>query len=88
MFGRGPSCLKRQGLEPKYLVCRKCLFVVGGGGRVLLCAQRLYYRRDLLDCPPPNGLNHYLSLNKTGPHSTGERFMATMALLLCFTYSH
>ena len=35
----------------------------GGGGRVLLCAQRLYYRRDQLDCPPPNGLK---GLNKTG----------------------
>ena len=53
----------------------------GGGGRVLLCAQRLYYRRDQLDCLPPNGLNHYLSLNKTDAHSTGERFRATMALL-------
>ena len=53
----------------------------GGGGRVLLCAQRLYYRRDQLDCPPPNGLNHYLPLNKTGAHSAGERFRATMALL-------
>ena len=55
-----------------------------GGGRVLLCAQRLYYRRDQLDCPPPNGLNHYLSLNKTGARSTGERFRATMALLFSF----
>ena len=51
-------------------------------GRVLLCAKRLYYRRDQLDCPPPNGLNHYLSLKKTGADSTGERFRATMALLL------
>ena len=49
----------------------------GEGGRVLLCTQR-----DQLDCPPPNGLNHYLPLNKTGAHSTGERFRATMALLL------
>ena len=56
----------------------------GGGGRVLLCAQRLYYRRDPLDCPQPNGLNHYLSLNKTGSHSKGERFRATMALLFSF----
>ena len=54
---------------------------VGGGGRVLLCAQRLYYGRDQLDCPPPKGLNHYLPLNKTGAHSTGERFRATIALL-------
>ena len=54
----------------------------GGGGWVLLFAKRLYYRRDQLDCPPPNGLNHYLPLNKTGAHiSTGERFRATMALL-------
>ena len=54
----------------------------GGGGRALLCAQRLYYGRDQLDCPPPNGLNHNLPLNKTqGAHSTGERFRATMALL-------
>ena len=45
--------------------------------------QRLYYRRDQLDCPPPNGLNYYLSLNKTGAYSAGERFRATMALLLC-----
>ena len=36
---------------------------------VLLCAQRLYYGRDQLDCPPPNGLNHYLPLNKTGAHN-------------------
>ena len=50
---------------------------MGGGGRVLLCTQR-----DQLDCPPPNGLNHYLPLNKTGAHSTGEGFRATMALLL------
>ena len=55
--------------------------MVGGGGRVLLCAQRLYYRRDQLDCPPPNGLNHYLPLNKTCAHGKGERFRATMALL-------
>ena len=53
--------------------------MVGGGGRVLLCAQRL--RRDQLDCITPNGLNHYLSLNKTGAHSTSERFRASMALL-------
>ena len=83
MFRRGPSCLKPQGLEPIYLACRKCLCVVGAGGRVLLCAHKLYYRRDQLDCPPPNGLNHYnyLSLNKNSAHSTGERFRATMALL-------
>ena len=37
---------------------------------------------DQLDCPPPNGLNHYLPLDKTGAHSTGERFRATMAFLL------
>ena len=49
---------------------------MGGGGRVLLCTQR-----DQLDCPPPNDLNHYLPLNKTGAHSTGEQFRATMALL-------
>ena len=48
---------------------------------VLLCAQRLYYVREQLDCSPSNGLNHYLPLNKTGAHSTGERFRATMALL-------
>ena len=30
----------------------------------------------------PNGLNHYLPLNKTGAHSTDEQFRATMALLL------
>ena len=53
-----------------------------GGGRVLLCAQRLYNRRDQLDCSPPNGLNHYLPLNMIGAHSTGERFRATIALLL------
>ena len=53
----------------------------GGGGRVLLCAQRIYNRRDQLDCPPLNGLNHYLSLIKTDAHSAGERFKATMALL-------
>ena len=56
--------------------------MVGGGGRALLCAQILYYGRDQLDCPPPNGLNHYLPLNKTGANSTGERFSATIALLL------
>ena len=50
-----------------------------GWGRVLLCTQR-----DQLDCPPPNGLNHYLPLNKTGAHSTGERFRATIALLYMF----
>ena len=50
--------------------------MIGGGGRVLL----LCTLRDQLDCPPPNGLNHYLPLNKTGAHSTGERFRATMAL--------
>ena len=56
------------------------MFVCGGvGGRVLLCAQRLYYRRDQLDCLPPNGLNHYLSLSKTGAHSTGERFRAVIS---------
>ena len=55
--------------------------MVGGWGRVLLCAQRLYYRRDQLDCPSPNGLNHYLPLNKTDANSTGEHFRATMALL-------
>ena len=43
--------------------------MIGGGGRVLFCTQR-----DQLDCPPPNGSNHYLPLNKTGAHSTGERF--------------
>ena len=47
----------------------------------MLCAQRLYYGRDQLDCPSSNGLNHYLPMNKTGAHSTGERFRATMALL-------
>ena len=38
MFSRGPSkenmkkpCLKPQGLEVLYLVCRKCLCVVGEG---------------------------------------------------------
>ena len=62
--------------------------MVGGGCRVLLCAQRLYYRRDLeLDCPPLNGLNHYLSLNKTGAHSTSERFRATMALFFPNSFS-
>ena len=55
--------------------------MVGGGGRVLLCAQRLYYGRDQLDRPPPNGLNHYLPLNKSGALSTGECFRFTMALL-------
>ena len=49
--------------------------------RVLLYAQRLYYRRDQLDCPPLNGLNHYLSLNKTGAHITGERFRVTGPLV-------
>ena len=54
----------------------------GGGGRVLLCAQRQYYRRDKLDCPPQKGLNHYLPLNKTGGQvQVSERFRATMALL-------
>ena len=53
-----------------------------GGGRVLLCAQRLYFGRDQRDCPPPNGLNHYIPLNKTGAHSTGERIRVTMTLLL------
>ena len=48
----------------------------GGGGRVLL-----YNQRDQLDCPPANGLNHYLSLNKTGAHGTDEQFSATLALL-------
>ena len=48
---------------------------------VLFCAQRLYYGRDQLDCSPPIGLNHYLPPNKTGAHSTGERFRATMTLL-------
>ena len=33
----------------------------------------------------PNGLNHCLPLNKTGAHSTGERFRATMALFLSFS---
>ena len=33
-------------------------------------------------CPSQNYLNHYLSLNKTGAHNTGERLRATMALLL------
>ena len=43
---------------------------------------------DQLDCPPPNGLNHYLPLNTTGAHSTGERFRATMAhLFLNFIYN-
>ena len=55
-------------------VCR------GGGGSVLLCAQRLYFGRDQLDCYPPNGINHYLPLNKPGAHSTRERFRATMGL--------
>ena len=58
---------------------------MGGGGRVLLCTQR-----DQLDCPPSNCLNHYLPLNKTGAHSTGERFRATMALFfksLVFEFS-
>ena len=53
----------------------------GGGGRVLLYSQRPYYGRDQLDCSPPNGLNHYLPLNKTGAHSIGVLFRATMALL-------
>ena len=44
-------------------------------------ALKDYYGRDQLDCPPLNGLNHYFPLNKTGAHSTGERFRATMALL-------
>ena len=50
-----------------------------GGCMVLLSAQILYYMygRDQLDCSPTNGLNHYLSLIKTGAHSTGERFRAT-----------
>ena len=52
------------------------MFVCGGGW-----AQRLYYGRDKLDCLPPNGFNHYLSLNNTGAHITGERFRATMTLL-------
>ena len=56
--------------------------MVRGGGRVLLCAKRLNIRRDQLDCPPLNGLNHYLLLKKTGAHSTGEQFRATMAGLL------
>ena len=47
----------------------------------MLCAQRLYYGNDQFYCPLPNGLNHCLPLNKTGAHSTGERFRATMALL-------
>ena len=55
---------------------------MGGGGRVLLCTQR-----DQLDCPPPNGLNHYLPLNKTGAHSSGERFRATMAWPSFFIFS-
>ena len=58
--------------------------MVWGGGRVLLSAQRLYYGGDQLDCPPPNSLNHYVPLNKTGVNSTGERIRATMALLLAF----
>ena len=45
----------------------------------MLCPQR-----GQLDCPPPNGLN---PLNKTGAHSTGERFRATMALLLYTLYA-
>ena len=87
LFCRGPSrenmkkktsCLKPQGLEPLYLVCKQ-VFCVVGGCRVLLSAQRLYYMygRDQLDCSPTNGLNHYLPLIKTGAHSTGERFRAT-----------
>ena len=55
------------------------------GERGLVMRLRLYYGRDQLDCPPPNGLNHYLPLNKTGPNSTGERFRAIMALLFAFT---
>ena len=43
----------------------------------MLCTQR-----NQLDCPPPNGSNNYLPLNKIGAHSTGERFCrATLALL-------
>ena len=58
------------------------MLVFGGGGvRVLLCNQNLYYRRDQFDCHLPNGLNYYLSLNDSGAHSTGERFRATMSLL-------
>ena len=73
-----PSCLKPQGLEPLYLVCKQ-VFCMVGGCRVLLSAQRLYYMygRDQLYCSPTNGLNHYLPLIKTGAHSTGERFRAT-----------
>ena len=87
MFHRGPS---RENMKKTFLSeptrARALIFgmqkiFVCGGGRVLLCAQRLYYRRDQLDCPPPNCLNHYLSLNKTGAYSTGERFRATLALL-------
>ena len=40
------------------------------------------YGRDQLDYSPTNGLNHYLPLIKTGAHRSGERFRATMALLL------
>ena len=44
-------------------------------------ALKGYYGRDQLDCPPLNCLNHYLPLNKTAIHNTGERFRATMVLL-------
>ena len=44
-------------------------------------SKTILWRRPL-DFPPPNGLNHYPPLNKTGAHSTGERLRATMALLL------
>ena len=54
---------------------RNLTCVMGGGGRVLLCAQRAYSRRDQLDCPSPNGLSHYLPLNKTGAHIRGSFFM-------------
>ena len=81
MFCRGPARENMKNFVSLITRYVKKVCAVGGGGRILSCAQRLYYGRDQLDRPPPNGLNHNLPLNKTGANSTGERFWATMALL-------
>ena len=62
MFRRGPS---RENMKKTFLSettwARALIFGMyklfvcdGGGDRVLLFTQR-----NQLDCPPPNGLNHY-----------------------------
>ena len=78
------SGLKPQGPEP-YL-CQVCsnnaLGVKNGparGSHIYIALYRENKKKS--SCLKPEGLDHYLSLNKTGAHSTGERFRANMALL-------